>query len=182
MIDAISTYSGQKINLNAESNDDLIIEIKLEDIARGLSRINRFNGQTTEPYSVAQHSIIVASLVPERLKLAALLHDAAEYATGDLVSPFKAMLPAMKQIERRIEDAIYAKFGVVINDYDKKIIKAADLVALATEKRDLMPHSVEAWEIIRGVIPLDTVIEPWDHKTAFSEFLSACKAHNLHLS
>ena len=124
-MDHISTFSGQRINLQAKSEDELIVEIKLSDIALGLSRTARFNGQTTEFYSVAQHSCLVADSVPSRLRLAALLHDAAEYATGDIVSPLKAFFPEFKLIEHRIEKAIFSKFGIVSSDYDKKIIKSA---------------------------------------------------------
>lgn len=173
MADLISTFSGQRINLQAENIEDLIVEIKFSDIAIGLSRIARFNGQTTEFYSVAQHSVIVSSLVPERLKLAALLHDAAEMATGDIVSPLKALFPAFKEIENRVEAAIFAKFGVSMNHRDHKIVKSADLVALATEKRDLMPRTIEDWEIIAGVKAMKEEIVPLPPKEAHELFLNA---------
>jgi len=178
-MDHISTFSGQRINLQAKSEDELIVEIKLSDIALGLSRTARFNGQTTEFYSVAQHSCLVADSVPSRLRLAALLHDAAEYATGDIVSPLKAFFPEFKLIEHRIEKAIFSKFGIVISDYDKKIIKSADLRALATEKRDLMPNSTEQWEIIEGISPFDSLIVPLEPRDALKQFRAYCASLNL---
>lgn len=178
-MDHISTFSGQRINLEAVSQDDLIVEIMLSDIALGLSRTARFNGQTTEFYSVAQHSCMVADAVPERLRLAALLHDAAEYATGDIVSPLKAFFPQFKEIELKIEKAIFAKFGIVISDYDKKIIKSADLRALATEKRDLMPNSTEQWQIIDGITPFDHTITPLEPREALKQFKDYCLSLNL---
>mgnify|MGYP000638488366 CR=1 FL=1 len=178
-MDHISTFSGQRINLQAEKTSELIVEIMLSDISLGLSRTARFNGQTTEFYSVAQHSCLVADSVPKRLRLPALLHDAAEFATGDIVSPLKAYFPQFKIIEHRIEEAIFAKFGIVISDYDRKIIKSADLRALATEKRDLMPNSTEQWEIIEGIVPFDDVIVPLEPKEALKQFRAYCSSLNL---
>ena len=78
-----TTVSGYEVDLLAPSWRD----VDLSDVARGLSQINRFCGQTRRPFSVAEHSIVVGDLVPPHLKLAALLHDAHEALIGDVPTP-----------------------------------------------------------------------------------------------
>src|SRR6195952_5567160 len=88
--------SGRRLDLL----DPSPLDIELEDIAHGLARVARWNGQTsgTHIFSVAQHSLLVEAIVANdrpddsRARLAALLHDAPEYVIGDLISPFKAVL------------------------------------------------------------------------------------------
>ena len=97
-------------------------DIAIADIAHGLARVARWNGQTVgeNPFSVAQHSLLVETIaggMEPRLsradRLAALLHDAPEYVIGDLISPFKAVLgDDYKAVERRLLDAIHARFGL----------------------------------------------------------------------
>lgn len=168
----ISTYSGQKFN-PLETDLDLIIQdIKFGDIAMSLSRIPRFNGATKYFYSVAQHSVMVCDLVPDELKWTALGHDFAEAYLGDIVSPLKALIPQYKEIEHRVEMALAKKFGFRTDDEAKAIIKKADLIALATEKRDLMPNSVEAWEYLVGVDPLPDRIRPKAPEMAYKQLVS----------
>jgi hypothetical protein len=115
--------------------------IRIVDIAHALSRICRFGGHVVVyPYSVAQHSLMVSEFVPPDMAMAGLLHDAAEAYLGDLVSPVKALLPDYLELERRWNLAIGERFGLgdqLANQHEA--IKAADAVALATERRDLMP-------------------------------------------
>jgi len=149
-----------------------IDRVDIEDIAHGLAYQCRFNGQTREFYSVAQHSLVVASLVPNDLRLAALLHDAAEAYLGDMVKPLKVLLPAFAAIEEQVSAIIAHAFDVDFTNYGP--IKRADLIALATEKRDLMPHSTERWEYLDNVRPLPeriVAMQPGEAKQAFlSEF------------
>ena len=79
-----------------------IDKVAIEDIAHGLAFQCRFNGQTCDFYSVAQHSLIVADLVPESHRLAALLHDAAEAYLGDMVKPLKVLMPEFSGIEDKV--------------------------------------------------------------------------------
>ena len=110
--------SGRKLDILSPSPFD----IEIEDIALGLSRVTRWNGQTTGkyPYSVAQHSILVEELfniqypdLDKKWNLAALLHDAPEYVIGDLITPFKyALNNSYRFVEDNLMKAIYLRFGV----------------------------------------------------------------------
>ena len=110
--------SGRKLDILSPSPFD----IEIEDIALGLSRVTRWNGQTTGkyPYSVAQHSLLVEELfnieypnLNKKWNLAALLHDAPEYVIGDLITPFKyALNNSYRFVEDNLMKAIYLRFGL----------------------------------------------------------------------
>lgn len=169
----ISTYRGNRFY----PHEPRIDTIDIEDIAHGLAYQCRFNGQTADFYSVAQHSLIVADLVEPRLRRAALLHDAAEAYLGDMVKPLKRLVPEFARIEEAVTALIAEAFAVDFSDYGA--IKRADLIALATEKRDLMPQSAEAWSYLQGVDPLQARIQPWSPAQAKEAFLSAWAAESL---
>ncbi len=126
--------SGRRLDLL----DPSPLDIEIEDIAHGLSRVARWNGQTNGawPFSVAQHSLLVLALydhlqprAEQRWRLAALLHDAAEYVVGDLISPFKAAVGTdYKALEQRLDHAIRLRFGVpaVLPQQVASEIKQAD--------------------------------------------------------
>jgi len=110
--------SGRRLDLLAPSPDDVAIE----DIAHGLARVARWNGQTRgdHAFSVAEHAVLVEKITsvlnPDwdtRWRLAALLHDAPEYVIGDLISPFKAAIGFdYKSFENRLLEAIHERFGL----------------------------------------------------------------------
>ena len=110
--------SGRKLDILSPSPFD----IEIEDIALGLSRVTRWNGQTTgeHPYSVAQHSVLVEEFfnneypyLNKKWNLAALLHDAPEYVIGDLITPFKYALNNSYQfVEENLMKAIFIRFGL----------------------------------------------------------------------
>ena len=162
----VSTFSGNRFY----PLEPRIDHVAIEDIAHGLAYQCRFNGQTCEFYSVAQHSLVVASLVTPELRLAALLHDAAEAYLGDMVKPLKVLLPEFGAIEDKVTLLIGQAFGVDFSDYGP--IKQADLIALATEKRDLMPHSVERWAYLDLVRALPDPIVPMSPRDAKMAFLA----------
>ncbi|MGK5027650.1 phosphohydrolase [Janthinobacterium sp. RB2R34] len=163
--DYVSTFSGNRFYPLRPHID----RVAIEDIAHGLAYQCRFNGQTKTFYSIAQHSLIVASLVPPPLRLAALLHDAAEAYLGDMVKPLKVLMPEFAALEDRVTAIIAATYGIDFSDYAP--IKRADLIALATEKRDLMPHSAERWAYLDGIAPLPGIIVAMDPGVAKQCFL-----------
>lgn len=134
----IITASSRIIDLVGEAPP---ARFDLSDIATALSRMPRYAGHTRQPYSVAQHSLMVASLVPEEHRAQALLHDASEAYLMDMPSPIKAHFPEYREMEARAEDQIYASFGLANWKAFKSTIKAADRLALDAECRDLMLHA-----------------------------------------
>lgn len=150
--------------------------VDIEDIADALSKICRFTGHTSSFYSVAQHSVLVASVLaglPAKVRLAGLLHDAAEAYVGDVSLPLKQLLPDYKEIERGVEHAVAAALGF---EYPyPPAVKTADTILLATERRDLMPAS-EPWEVLKNVTPLpDTIVplEPFAARALFMQHYAA---------
>ena len=117
------------------------LDIEIDDIAHGLARVTRWNGQTRGKYgfSVAQHCVLVERLVrlnapktDQKWCLAALLHDAPEYVIGDMITPFKYAIGGIYQaIEQRLEIAICIRFGLPPNlpDAVQRTIKRADRMA-----------------------------------------------------
>ena len=137
--------SGRRLDLL----DPSPLDVEIEDIALGLSRVARWNGQTAGDfsYSVAQHSLLVEHVVglmepgiETRWRLAALLHDAAEYVIGDMISPFKAVVGGdYKAVEKRLAAAIQLRFSLPA-DLPGEIVdlnKRADRVAAYFEATEL---------------------------------------------
>jgi len=130
------------------------VDVEIGDIAHGLARVARWNGQTKGPeiFSVAQHSLLVEALFgagepapSAKMRLAALLHDAPEYVIGDMISPFKAAIGGdYRRIEARLMRAIHIRFGLpaeLAPDLVKRV-KAADRVAAYMEATALAGFAV----------------------------------------
>lgn len=126
-------------------------QIEILDIAQALSNECRYAGHTKVFYSVAQHSVMVSRIVPREHALEGLLHDAAEAYAKDIPSPLKALLADYRDVEDRVDAAIRERFGLPPSCSD--VVKRADLVMLATERRDLMPQDSTPWEILRDIQP-----------------------------
>lgn len=166
----ILTQSGQQFDLLRPT----AAMINPVDIAHALSRLCRFNGHTRAHYSVAQHSLIVASLVPVEHQLVALLHDATEAYIGDMTRPLKAVMPEYQYVERQIWLAVCDRFDIQI---DLPVcVKESDMVALATERRDLMPEHPGEWDCLRGVKPMKETIVPFSAESASMMFFSQLMA------
>lgn len=129
----VPTYTGLVFDpLNPE-----IDKINIIDIAYHLSHLARFGGATNRMYSVAEHSLMVMALVPDKHKKWALLHDAAEAYCGDVRRPIKYKIRGYRRIENKIEKAIKIKFGLT-GDIPPEV-KAADNFALGAEGITFFP-------------------------------------------
>jgi uncharacterized protein len=118
--------------------------INIHDIANALSKINRFGGHTNRFYSVAQHSVLVAMIVPKQYKLEALLHDATEAYLGDVIKPLKILLGnSYRMLELSFEAAIYRKYNVSSTAASKQQIKKADEQMLELEHEALQKGNTE---------------------------------------
>jgi uncharacterized protein len=169
------THSGLRVDLLDPKPE----QITMVDIAHHLAHICRFTGATDDHYSVAQHSVVVANLVPKELFFAALLHDAHEAYIGDISTPVKQALGSdvLETIRIKLDVAICARFSVERDLLRHRDVKHADLVALATERRDLMPpDGPEVWPMLRGIEPQQATLTPLDAYEAKERFLSAVRA------
>lgn len=157
----ILTASGREIDLARPNTAD----ITLYDISHALSQINRYAGHCRRPYSVAEHSLLVADIAQRRYglnvvgQLVALLHDAHEAYVGDVSSPVKVMLDkSWHGLESRMETAVQIAWGGVTSTVVwRDIIKACDIIALATERAQIMPKSATPWPILEGIEPAEWV-------------------------
>lgn len=141
-------------------------QVRIEDIAHHLSLINRFTGATSRPYSVAEHSLLVTEILerdggvrdPMCLR-AALLHDAHEALAGVVATPVKEFLgEGWHVLERGVQLAVHQHFGVERAMREHRFtLKYADLRALATERRDLMPPHEADWPILKGFDPVSWI-------------------------
>jgi uncharacterized protein len=185
--------SGRRLDLLNPSP----LDIEIADIAHGLARVARWNGQTsgTHIFSVAQHTLLVEAVMRAktpradvRLRLAALLHDAPEYVIGDMISPFKAVLGGdYKAVEKRLLAAIHLRFGLPpvlaaavaqqIKDADRgaAYLEATELAGFApTEARRLFGRDPGLPPAIR-----QDYLTPWTAAKAAKRFLAQFKT--LHI-
>ena len=168
--------SGRRLDLI----DPSPLDIEIEDIAHGLARVARWNGQTIgdNAFSVAQHSIIVEqiasflkpNLTPQE-RMMALLHDAPEFVIGDMISPFKNALGIDYRIfEDKLERAIHLRFGLLPKTPPtlKKLIKKADRICAWFEAVHLAGFSIEEADnlFIKPPEGLEINIEPMSAKDA----------------
>ena len=180
----MQTYTGRQ----AWPDEPRASDIHLGDVAHQLALINRFLGATCVPYSVAEHSVRCARWVEttfrrrysasmegfdERLRLAtlaALVHDVSEYVFGDMPRPLKRVSGMWwyRDREERFQRVVEAWVGLPVGAVEWSIVKEADLVMLATEKRDLLAPSVVPW----GPLPPPDAgeIVPWDWLRAEEAF------------
>jgi len=181
--------SGRRLDLL----DPSPLDIEIEDIAHGLARVARWNGQTNGAhiFSVAQHCLLVEALarireprLDRRYRLAVLLHDAPEYVIGDMISPFKAVIgDAYKAVERRLLTAIHLRFGLPAKSAPEleELIKLADREAAFLEATRLAGFETAAALRFFGRPPaLSAAMErdylkPWPAATAQARYLERFK-------
>jgi 5'-deoxynucleotidase YfbR-like HD superfamily hydrolase len=182
--------SGRRLNLI----DPSPLDIEIADIAHGLARVARWNGQTSGPhiFSVAQHTLLVEAVMREQTpridaayRLAALLHDAPEYVIGDMISPFKAVLGEdYKAVEKRLLSAIHIRFGLppVLADKITQAIKAADKGAAYLEATELAGFEPAEARRLFGRDPelspatREDYLTPWSAAKAEKRYLARFKA------
>ncbi|MBI1620230.1 HD domain-containing protein [Aquamicrobium zhengzhouense] len=176
--------SGRRLDLL----DPSPLDVEITDIAHGLARVARWNGQTQgdHAYSVAQHSLLVedifcriSSNCSPSDRMAALLHDAPEYVIGDMISPFKAVVGGgYKEVELRLQHAIHLRFSLSANPTErlKKAIKRADQIAAWYEATRLARFTEsEAAKIFgrpRGVTDEGLPLHPMPASHAQEAFLA----------
>jgi 5'-deoxynucleotidase YfbR-like HD superfamily hydrolase len=182
--------SGRRLDLL----DPSPLDIEIADIAHGLARVARWNGQTSGAhiFSVAQHTLLVEAVMREQtpridasLRLAALLHDAPEYVIGDMISPFKAVLGEdYKAVEKRLLAAIHIRFGLpaaLAPDIVRQI-KDADRGAAYLEATQLAGFAEAEAKRLFGRDPalppatLQDYLTPWSAAKAEKRFLTRFKA------
>jgi len=172
--------SGRRLDLL----DPSPLDVELDDIAHGLARVARWNGQTSgdHVFSVAQHVLLVEALarakqprLDSRTRLALLLHDAPEYVIGDMISPFKAVIgDSYKAVEKRLLGAIHLRFGLPsrLPEETTALIKTADRQAAYLEATRLAGFAEEEARKFFGQPPkVSAAIErdyltPWPAGTA----------------
>ena len=177
--------SGRRLDLL----DPSPLDIEIEDIAHGLARVARWNGQTNGAhiYSVAQHCLLVEALARARSprlddsrRLAVLLHDAPEYVIGDMISPFKVVIgDAYKAVERRLLTAIHLRFGLPAQSPPEleKLIKAADHQAAYLESTRLAGFEPAEARRFFGRPPVFSAamerdyLKPWPAETAQARYV-----------
>jgi uncharacterized protein len=178
--------SGRRLDLL----DPSPMDIEIEDIAHGLARVARWNGQTLgdHAFSVAQHSLIVeeiAAYIDPGLsahdRLIALLHDGSEYVIGDMISPFKNALGVdYRKFEDLLERAIHIRFGLSPKTSPtlKKLIKRADLACAFFEATQLAGFEKQESLTLFGTPPngLQLTINPWPAVQAQAAYVAR---HNV---
>lgn len=147
----IQTFSG----IRFWPLDPRLEDIRIEDIAHALSMQCRFTGHTKLFWSVAEHSLLVAALVPPNLRLAALLHDASEAYLADVSRPLKTQpeFDFYRMAEKRLMGLIGERFGVDHEDFES--CGQADKWALAIEARDLLNNLGHEWNKWMDQLPAD---------------------------
>ncbi|MCD7059299.1 HD family hydrolase [Pelagibacterium xiamenense] len=179
--------SGRRLDLL----DPSPLDVELSDIAHGLARVARWNGQTRGDYaySVAQHSVLVTEIVgamdtdiDDVTQLYALLHDAPEYVMGDIISPFKAAMGGnYREVEERLLSAIHIRFGLPATPPTavRKLIKRADKEAAFFEAVNLAGFGADEARKIFGEPTLagfdlpgfERLIRPWPTQEAHERFV-----------
>jgi len=174
--------SGRRLDLL----DPSPLDIEIIDIAHGLARVARWNGQTTgdHGFSVAQHSLVVEEIaghvdpaLEPRWRLAALLHDAPEYVIGDMISPFKAALGIdYKMFEDKLEAAIHIRFGLPPKTPPavKALIKKADHACAFFEATQLAGFEHAESLQLFGAPPAgyQLHIQPWSPAEAQARYVA----------
>lgn len=173
----IETWTGRQIFFDELSSADVV----LADIAHALAMTNRYNGHTLFPYSVAQHSVLIAEWVFAKTSdpwaaLDALLHDATEAYLGDITRPLKQVMWLYGMLEATLDTRIRQVFlpaGALPSS--PSIVKQADKRILLDERAVLQPYSKNMWGV-DSLEPLGVTIAEWTAEQAELKYLAAWEA------
>jgi uncharacterized protein len=160
----ITLKGGAKLDLFNPDPNVMTIEV----IAHGLSNLCRFCGQINTFYSVAQHSVLVASNVPWKDAFVGLMHDATEAFCADLPKPIKQIMPEYEELEGRMWKALCDRYPLPA-ELPSSVHKM-DIILAITEARDLLPGN-DLNRLNPDVTPLTETIKPWPPHKAKKEFL-----------
>jgi hypothetical protein len=175
------TYSGRLVHpLNLHCS-----EVSLEDVAHHLAHINRWTGASKRAITVAEHSVHVSRMLPDRLRIYGLIHDAAEAYLGDVSTPIKrtCLMDGYRRSEKIADESILEAFDLrPLTEPDRLQVKEADRRMLYTEALTLMQplHPKFAAELAKGPPPYNSdqvKIECWSSWRARFEFLEAFNAY-----
>ena len=123
---------------------DSMAEFPAQQIAKQLGALCRYAGATPDHYSVARHSLVVAALAPDdpEHKMAALLHDAHEALTGDILRPMTRLLSMSSRMEilceqQAIDRQLYSLIGFNPSpSMLRSVAEADDTAGDATTRED----------------------------------------------
>lgn len=153
----ITTASGQVLDLVYPRQGAVLAA----DLAHQLAQINRFHGAAARPYSVAEHSLLVVEILEREFRadvhcrLLGLMHDAHEAYTQDLASPAKGLVDGWSRFEARLEGLVRNAFSLhSAAHYHAETVRQADLIALATERVQLLPAGIPPWPCLEHVQPV----------------------------
>lgn len=180
MVADMITAGGRRVGLWDGERGITREDVNVHDIAQSLALQCRFNGHTRTFYSVAQHSVLAARLVERdgggpRMRMLALLHDAAEAYIGDIVQPMKRVLDAMGHGLRAMEDDIQRTIEAALLGHDatieeRKLIKSVDDDLVWTEMAFLMRGMDRTWSMQRAAVA-NVLTEAWPWEIARRRFL-----------
>lgn len=156
--------------------DPAPLSIHIEDIAHALAHVCRFGGHCSTFYSVAQHCVLAAHIVPQTAKKWALLHDAPEAYLGDVIKPLKVLLGATYgTLEANFEKAIQQRFQVWPTEDTKQVVKAADLLLLESEHEALQQGKPARLLDLLNMLPYENARWAWHPEQAKANFLHTYK-------
>ena len=164
----IQTFSGVAFDLLDPKPE----QVRIEDIAHALARLCRYTGHCERYYSVAEHSILVASILPPHLMFEGLMHDAIESYIGDLSSPLKVAMPEYRRIEAPIRRAVAERFG--LEPDVPPLVKKSDMYMLEFERRRLLSKPPRDWNLPANDFEpqgIDVTLMCWKPRDAEREFL-----------
>lgn len=178
----MQTASGKAWNLIAPKSSD----VHWPDVAHHLSQINRFNGATKVPYSVAEHcchahDVAAKANMAPRVKLLALLHDAHEAFVGDHTTPLQVALDmvsdgagskALKALKARTDAVLFERAGLSgLTPEEVRYVKTVDITLLMQERDTLLGQPPRPWGDLESVLPADVRLPCWTSAVARWEWL-----------